>query len=140
MSPNQAPAANGARAHVLVADDDPALRDLLADVLASEGLRVTTARTGQEVLRQMAADALDLVLLDVRMPRLEPAAFARAWRAAAPGQDVRVVVLSGLAQVPEPLRALSAVAPVRKPFDLDELLDLVTDNCKAAQGACAVSS
>jgi DNA-binding response OmpR family regulator len=118
--------------HVLVADDDPAFREVLADLLQDEGLRVSTAGTGDEVLCAVSGDSPDLVLLDARMPRLEPTAFARAWRAAAGCRSVPVVVISGLTDVPDPLCGLSAVAPMRKPFDLDELLEVVAHYCPTA--------
>ena len=117
--------------HVLVADDDPAFREVLADLLQDEGLRVSTAGTGDEVLTAVTDASPDLVLLDARMPRLEPAAFAHAWRAAG-CQGVPVVILSALTEVPDPLCGLSAVAPMRKPFNLDELLEVVAHYCPTA--------
>jgi CheY-like chemotaxis protein len=75
---------------------------------------------GDEVPTALTHESPDLVLLDARLPCLEPATFVRAWRATAPRERVPVVVLSVLAEVPDPPCRLSAVAPMRKPFDLDE--------------------
>jgi len=122
-------------AHVLVADDDPALRDLLLDLLVGEGLRVTTAGNGDEVLTAVADHAPDLVLLDVRMPRLEPDHFACAWRANPLAKRVPVVLVSAWHEIPESLRALSGVAPIAKPFDLTEILDVIARHCPSTPNA-----
>jgi DNA-binding response OmpR family regulator len=124
-------------AHVLVADDDPALRMLLAEVLEDEGLRVTTACNGDEVLDAVRSECPppNLVLLDVCMPQLEPVTFARDWCAVAGSGKVPLVVITGLSEVPAPLSMLSDVAPVRKPFDLDALLLVVAQQVHQPGGA-----
>jgi DNA-binding response OmpR family regulator len=132
MWPDQPGRVDGT-AHVLVADDDPTLRGVLAELLEEEGLRVTTASSGDEVLALLRHDTPDLVLLDARMPCLEPSSFVRDWRAIAQTEGVPVVVLSGLAEVPGPLCRLSAGALLRKPFDVDYLLDVVVQYCPRAR-------
>jgi DNA-binding response OmpR family regulator len=66
LLPAPAPAANAKR--ILLADDDPGVRESLAAVLRSEGYLVLPARDGQETLRLASANKIDLVLLDLNMP------------------------------------------------------------------------
>ena len=55
---------------IVVADDDPDIRRLVAEILRDEGYRVLTAADGQEALALVRARAPALVLLDLQMPRL----------------------------------------------------------------------
>ena len=79
-------------AHILVVDDAPKNVKLLADVLAMRGYRVSTAASGEEALAAIAADAPDLVLLDVMMPGINGYEVCRAIRAD-PAHAVLPVVL-----------------------------------------------
>ncbi|MDP9469617.1 MAG: response regulator [Chloroflexota bacterium] len=56
---------------VLVVDDEPVIRDLVADVLRDEGYAVVTAADGREGLDLLARERPDLVLMDVMMPGLD---------------------------------------------------------------------
>ena len=62
-----APTARGQR--ILLADDDPGVRGSLSDVLVFEGYVVIPANDGQQALELVASEAIDLVLLDLNMPR-----------------------------------------------------------------------
>lgn len=55
-------------AHILIVDDDPAIRTLLIQILAPHGYHLTTATDGLEALQRVAMDQPDLVLLDVSLP------------------------------------------------------------------------
>ncbi len=107
----------GPRPRVLVADDDPALRDLVAQALEDDGFAVRRARDGVEALAAAERDPPDLVISDVQMPRLD--GLELAARLAARG--VPVLLLSAVVH-PAPRRGLAWLA---KPFDLDELLAVV---------------
>jgi len=102
---------------VLVADDDPAVLGLVADLLTEEGYRVARARDGAEALAVARADPPDLVVSDVGMPRLDGLGLAERLRE----QGVPVVLMSAVA---ERLPWVSC-AVVAKPFDLDDLLAAV---------------
>jgi CheY-like chemotaxis protein len=69
---------------VLVVEDSPALRHLLAMALADEGYAVHTAADGARALELLERLAPCLILLDLRMPVMDGPAFARAYRAPAP--------------------------------------------------------
>jgi DNA-binding response OmpR family regulator len=126
MSPDKLlPAARSAEARVLVADADLAVRSLLVDVLELEGLCATTAASGDEVLEVLRRDSPRLVLLDPSLNGFKPARFVNACRATRRREAVPVVVLSALPRAPDALCRLATVAFMRKPFDIDELLEVV---------------
>ena len=102
---------------VLVVEDDPAVLDLLEEVLTDEGYRVERAEDGVAALETIQRDPPDLVIADVHMPRLDGAQLARRLR----DSEIPAILLSGdpnWAHVP-------GVAFVPKPFDLDHLLTIV---------------
>ncbi len=114
---------------VLVVDDDPAIRELLEDVLVEEGHHVVLARDGEEALEVLKLDHGYLVLLDLMMPRLDGRGVIRALEAQpAVRSNNRVVVMSAA----ERLFALSTVLQsevvedqIAKPFELDTILSVV---------------
>ena len=108
---------------ILVVDDEPTLRELLGDVLWDEGYTILTAADGKAALQVVAHEAPDLVLMDVMMPGPDGQETARAMRAEANGAAIPIVLMSAAVNL-APLDAdVSGFVP--KPFDLDDLLDLV---------------
>ena len=80
---------------ILVVDDDPDLREVLAEFLADEGFGVRTAGSGAEALASVAATgAPTLVLIDMMMPDMDGEEVVRALAARAP--STRVVVMTAL--------------------------------------------
>jgi class 3 adenylate cyclase/CheY-like chemotaxis protein len=109
--------------HVLVVDDDPTSRDLLARLLVRLGCRVTQAEDGHAALHLAATGAVDLVLLDLLMPGLDGHEVCRRLRAN-PATCALPVVLLTASGDPEKIRALEAGADdfLPKPFDRAELM------------------
>lgn len=70
--------APGIAPHVLVVDDDDAIRTFVADALAGVGYRVAEASDGLHALARLDVDPPDLVLLDMRMPNLDGWGFMAA--------------------------------------------------------------
>lgn len=109
------------RAQILVVDDEPALREILADLLSDAGYDVETAENGKEAIARMAGREFDAVLSDVRMPDMDGLAFLRAVRER--DLDVPVVLMSGNPSLETSMEALEYGAlrylskPVR-PADL----------------------
>jgi two-component system, NtrC family, response regulator AtoC len=110
------------RARVLVSDDEPGLRHTLRLILEDEGYAVRAAADGEEGLRLAVAEAPDLVLCDVRMPRLDGLGFVRRYHDA--GGEGLVVMMSAYGTVDTALEAmrLGAYDYVSKPFNADEVL------------------
>ena len=108
---------------VLVIDDEPVIRDLVADVLRDEGYTVITANDGHEGLDRLTRERPDLVLMDVMMPGLDGREAYLAMRSRPDLPQVPVVMMSAAVR-PEGLDA-SIAGYLPKPFDLDDLLALV---------------
>jgi CheY-like chemotaxis protein len=108
---------------ILVVDDEPALRAVVADVLREEGYAVLTAADGRAGLAVVAAEAPDLVLMDVMMPGMDGRAAYRAMRAHPNGRAVPIVLSS--AAIPPAGLDPGIAAFLPKPFDLDQLTQLV---------------
>ncbi|MBP2314644.1 response regulator [Azospirillum soli] len=79
--------------HVLVAEDDPIIREALAGMFALEGYRVTAACDGGEALSVFEQDPCDVLVTDLRMPVLDGHALIRSTRRQRP--DMPVVVVTG---------------------------------------------
>ncbi len=108
---------------VLVVDDEPVIRALVADVLRDEGFTVITAADGREGLDLLARERPDLVLMDVMMPGLDGREAYLAMRSRPDLPDVPVVMMSAAVK-PDGLDP-SIAGYLPKPFDLDDLLTLV---------------
>ena len=107
------------RPTVLVVDDDPGIRELVAAVLEDEGYAPRHAADGLAALEEVASSPVDLVLSDVMMPRLDGVGLVRRLRDG--GHRVPVVLMSAAsAGVDAP-----DVPFLPKPFDLDGLLGVI---------------
>jgi len=83
----------GLSATVLFAEDDPAVRQSLAQLLSMSGYRVLTAEDGFEALRLLTQQEIDVLLTDIVMPGLDGVELARKARALRP--DMRIMFLTG---------------------------------------------
>ncbi|HLE44442.1 MAG TPA: sigma-54 dependent transcriptional regulator [Methylomirabilota bacterium] len=106
---------------ILIADDDPVARDLLAEVLAKEGYRVRAAAGGRECLELARSGPVDLALLDLRMPDLDGLEVLRQMQALHPG--VPVLILTAFATLETAIEAIRAGAYdyLSKPFRMEEI-------------------
>ncbi len=114
-------AAPSSPASVLVVDDEPAVREALVRALALEGHTVIPATDGQEALDLLAEQRVDLILLDVSMPRIDGLEACRRLRAA--GDHTPVLMITARDAVSERVAGLDAGADdyLVKPFALAEL-------------------
>jgi CheY-like chemotaxis protein len=121
--------------NVLIVEDDPDTREMLAALLATEGFHAVGAEDGLEALhllrtvRHRAPDVPCLVLLDLKMPRLGGNEFRRAQLGDPIVATVPVAVMSGAVDAEERAATLGAVATLTKPIDFDVLLDVVRRYC-----------
>jgi CheY-like chemotaxis protein len=106
---------------VLLVDDDAALLEVTSIVLASEGYRVLTAEDGVEALRILGREELDLVVLDIMLPRMSGFEVLKKMRE---HSDVPVVLLTAKSQSVDKVVGLELGADdyITKPFDTKELL------------------
>jgi CheY-like chemotaxis protein len=121
--------------NVLIVEDDPDVREMLATLLSMEGFYAVGAEDGLEALhllrtvRHRAPGTPCLVLLDLKMPRLGGHEFRRAQLGDPIVANVPVAVMSGAVDLEERAQDLGAVASVPKPIDVDALLDVVRKYC-----------
>jgi two-component system, NtrC family, response regulator AtoC len=111
-----------ARPRILIADDDPSIRNLLTEFLQGEDFRVAEASNGQEVLQQMEADRPDAVLMDIRMPELDGLSVLQ--RTQSDDNRVPIILMTAYGTSNLAIRAmqLGAYDYITKPFDLDDVL------------------
>jgi two-component system NtrC family sensor kinase len=107
----------------LVLDDEHGVADLLAEILASSGFRVTIATDGQNALERLLAEDYSVILTDLRMPGLDgPSLFARL-RGMRPALSRRIIFVTGDMLSPDVADFLrdSGQPCLEKPFSPDEL-------------------
>lgn len=123
-------------ARILVVDDDPAIRQLLTDVLEMDGYEVSIAVDGLAAVREVQAAAPDFVILDVMMPGLDGFGVLSTIRAQ-PGEPVPVLMLTAAAESDANARAWAGGVDyyLAKPFTADAVLDLIDGVLTAEVGA-----
>ena len=110
--------------HILVVDDDPDIRATVSEILDLEGCDVAAASNGREALEQIASSPPCVVLLDMRMPVLDGWGVARELRAR--GVGVPIIVMTAAQDAGRWAREIEADAVLPKPFELDELIGVVS--------------
>jgi len=108
-------------ARILVADDEPKLGRVVAQMLELDGHAVVRAGGGREALARLSEEAFDVVVTDLRMPDVDGLAVLRAARAKSPPPEV--VLMTAYATAESAVEAMKAGAAdyVTKPFSMDEL-------------------
>ncbi|HZW54059.1 MAG TPA: response regulator transcription factor, partial [Candidatus Elarobacter sp.] len=106
---------------ILLVDDEDSVQKLLAYPLEREGFRVLQARDGLEALERFAAEQVDLVVLDVMLPKLDGLEVASRVRAKS---RVPIIMLTAKDRIPDRVAGLDRGADdyVVKPFSIEELL------------------
>jgi signal transduction histidine kinase/ActR/RegA family two-component response regulator len=120
--------APGSRARILVAEDEPVIRELIDATLAGAGHEVVLAANGAEAVAALETSQFDLVLMDVRMPEMDGIAATRRIRAMRePIRRIPIIALTAYAMAEdiERCRAAGASAHLPKPINRNELLQLV---------------
>jgi DNA-binding response OmpR family regulator len=110
-------------ARILIAEDEPDIRELVAFTLRFAGHEVATTSNGEEALYQASQMIPDLILMDVRMPRMTGYDACRAMKATPDLKDIPVVFLSAKGQDSEIQTGLDVGAEeyLLKPFAPDQL-------------------
>jgi DNA-binding response OmpR family regulator len=116
-----APQATPASVHVLAVDDDPSVRQMIADYLGDNDIVVTAIGTGREVASAMARQTIDLVILDLKLPGEDGMQIARELRAES---DIPIIMLTGRKDEADRVMGLELGADdyLTKPFSPRELL------------------
>jgi CheY-like chemotaxis protein len=126
---NRLPNADAAK--VLVAEDNPAVREFIVRSLTSAGYAVSGAIDGQQALDMLAREEFNVLVTDIVMPNVD--GIALAMKAVRLFPDMRIVMISGYVQ--ERLRAHNLNALVHqviaKPFSLEEICEAVKNALSA---------
>ena len=112
-------------ARILVADDEPSMRELLSIVLRREGYEVLLAASGAEAVRVLERRHVDLLISDLRMPDMSGVDVLRAGKQADPELSAIVVTAYASTETAVEAMRLGACDYLTKPFDVDELKILV---------------
>jgi CheY-like chemotaxis protein/anti-sigma regulatory factor (Ser/Thr protein kinase) len=112
-------------ARVLVIDDEPEVRDTLADILQAEGHQVVATSSGAEGLARFGEDGFDLVMTDLAMPAMSGWQVAEAVQARVPGLPVVLVTGWGVEVPADQLRKSGVARVLTKPFRLDSVRELL---------------
>ena len=111
--------------HVLLVEDDIGIREITQMALESMGFTVRVAPSGQQALDLLAQEPADAILLDVRMPEMDGAEFARLYRARTP-RPAPIILLSA-APSTDARQPIADSRYVEKPFDLDDLARVINE-------------
>jgi DNA-binding response OmpR family regulator len=107
--------------HILVVDDDPQIRELLKEYLAENGLRVSVALSGTQMSQILADEAIDLIILDLRLAGEDGMTIVRTLR---DQSAIPIVMLTGVREEADRVMGLELGADdyLTKPFSPRELL------------------
>jgi DNA-binding response OmpR family regulator len=110
---------------ILICDDEPQLRQMIVNRLCAQGFHTIEAKDGKEALRKIDLEALDLIVLDIKMPKLSGLEVLK--KLADDATPVPVIVLSGeynMKQIRQ-IQLLGSEYFLAKPFAIDELIKKV---------------
>ena len=124
--------------HILVIDDDPQIRALLKEYLAENGLRVSVASSGEEMSKILGEEAVDLVVLDLRLAGEDGLALARTLR---DQSSIPIVMLTGVRDEADRVMGLELGADdyITKPFSPRELLARIRTVLRRTKSAIPAS-
>jgi two-component system, NtrC family, response regulator AtoC len=107
---------------ILLVDDEPDFRVLVGDALRDAGHRVSLAANGAEGLTQISSNVFDVMICDIRLPKVDGLTLFRRVRQESPGTDV--ILITAHAAINDAVSALKegAYDYLTKPFDLDEIV------------------
>ena len=109
---------------VLVIEDEPTIRETLQVLIAIEGCEARGAKDATEALALLESWSPDLILLDLTLPGMSGADFIRVYHAS-PGPHAPIVLLTGRRLEPNDATDMGAVGVLPKPFDANDLLEVV---------------
>src|SRR4051812_26727288 len=108
--------------NILIIDDEKAIRKTLSEILSFEGYKIDEAGDGEEGLKKFGEKAYDVVLCDIKMPKIDGIEFLE--RAKLVNDDIPIIMISGHGNIDTAVEAVKkgAFDYVSKPPDLNRLL------------------
>ena len=107
---------------ILIIDDERAIRNVLKDILGNEGFTVDEATDGEEGFKKFSSGSFDVVLCDIKMPKMDGIEFLQ--KVMESGTEVPVIMISGHGNIETAVDAVKkgAFDYIAKPPDLNRLL------------------
>jgi DNA-binding response OmpR family regulator len=120
-------------AHILVVDDDAAIRELIREYLHEHDFKVSMAETGAEMDKVLGAEMVDLVILDLKLPDEDGLSIARRIRESL---DLPIIILTGRKEEADRIMGLELGADdyVTKPFSQRELMARIKAVLRRTEG------
>jgi CheY-like chemotaxis protein len=115
---------------ILVVEDDPDMRELMAVWLRTEGFVVRLARNGEEALTSLREELPCAMVVDLNMPIMDGAELRRRQRHLHPGSEVPFILVSASGESERIGQALGVTDVIPKPFDSARLLDSLHTHCR----------
>jgi DNA-binding NtrC family response regulator len=112
---------------ILVVDDDDQLRDMLLEVLGSLDYFPIGVHDGEEALNQLRVQDFDLVISDIRMPKMDGLSLLRSIKKTAPGLPVVMITAFSSACPPQKAMQEGADGYLAKPFRIEKIDELMRD-------------
>ena len=121
--------------HVLIVEDEPAQREVLAYNLQAEGFRTTQAADGEEGLMLVAEDAPDVIVLDWMLPQVSGIEVCRRLKMSGATRKIPIIMLSAKSEEIDKVRGLETGADdyVVKPYSVAELMARVRLQARRAR-------
>jgi len=112
---------------ILCVDDEPASLKLLENILAPRGYEVVSVASGEDALRKIKTQTIDLVLMDLMLPGMDGLQVSRKIKANKKARNIPIIMLTAHTGVESFIKSLSGevFAHLRKPFETEELVRLV---------------
>ncbi len=110
---------------VLVVDDDEGVRAVMATALEDDGWRVETAENGRTALETLIWARPEAIILDLRMPVMDGLTFAERYREFPEPRAPLILISATVSEAA--VQATGAVTGLRKPVDLNVLLDTIRE-------------
>lgn len=119
---------------VLVVDDSPVELKFISNSLVTGGYDVVTAKDGEEAIERLASEPVELVVLDVIMPKLNGFQVCRQIKTSERHKGIKVILLTSKNQESDKFwgKKQGADLYMTKPFEVDELLSSVAELLRAA--------
>ena len=111
--------------HILVADDDENLRTTLAEQLRAENYEVTVVSGGEEAIKIIQKEQIDVAVLDIKMPKVDGFQVLQLIRKSFP--HIKAIMLTAYADMKniQKCKELGADDVIQKPYDLGDLFDSI---------------
>ena len=118
---------------ILIVDDQNGIRILLMELFGNEGYQMYQAANGKAALEVVEKDTPDLVLLDMKIPGMDGLEILKHIKSTHPQIKVIMMTAYGELDIIKQAKDLGAISHFTKPFDIDEMRNVVDQNLRGNQ-------